>query len=682
MRATNHFYFLLTILLSVIATSNTAYAQCTFNLGPDISVCQGQTINVPISGPTAYTSYLWSTGSTNQSITATAAGTYICTASLLSNDLVVNGNFTAGNTGFTSNYTLGTGGSWGLVSNPGTYAVTTSPNLAHSNFFSFGDHSSGTGNMLVCNGSAIANDIVWSQTITVTPNTNYNFSAWMASVENLSSSSQAAQLQFSINGTLIGPVSTASLTAGQWSQFFVNWNSGVNTSAVITIVDQNVQQGSNDFVLDDIFFQQICVAADTLIVKINPLPNVSSTSPVALSCVPSTVQLNAASTSPNVNYNWSGAGIVSGGTTATPTVNAAGVYTVTVTDPVTNCSNTATVNVSAPVLPLANAGSLQTITCTSTTVTLNGSASSANMNYSWTGPAAGVPAGTTPAAQSTTVNSAGTYTLTVTNPIDGCTATSTVLVDTNKTLPIVNAGPDLTLPCAVGTVNLNPLSQQSNYTYQWAGPNGFSSTQFLPASPVSSIGTYSLTAINTANGCQKTDVVVVNMGIAPVAGFSSNPISGLAPLPVQFTNTSTNASFSTWYFGDGASATNTNSPVNTYMVSGNYTVMLIASNGTQLCNDTAYTEIWVYSEPIVVIPNIFTPNEDNINDVFNIKTISVKELTVDIFNRWGTKVNSFDGMSGHWDGKNQSEGTYYYIAKGKGIDGSSIDKQGNIMLVK
>ncbi len=592
------------IIFSVVCAlfSLAGQAQCSFSLGADTLICQGQSINLQLSAPPAYTSYLWSNGSTAQSITATSAGNYSCTATLLGNDLVVNGNFSTGNTGFTSNYIPGTGGMWGQLSNPGTYAVTTNPNLAHNNFFSFGDHTTGTGSMLVCNGSSQANDVVWNQSITVTPNTNYKFSAWVTSVENIAPGSEA-MLQFAINGALVGPVFNAPLNAPQWANFAVNWNSGTNTTAIITIVDQNTLGSANDFALDDIFFQQACVASDTLTVTVAPLP-------------------------------------------------------------------------------IANAGSTQTITCTDTLITLNGSASSANMLYSWMAPG-NVPAGNAPNGISTIVAGSGTYTLTVSNPQTGCSASSTVLVNTNNTHPLLNAGVDVQIPCPGTTVNLNPTSAvQSNCTYLWTGPGGYSSAQLVPTAPVSMAGTYYLNAINTVNGCISIDTVQVSMGAAPVAAFTASVLSGQAPLSVQFINTGTNTPFNHWVFGDGNMADNINNTTNTYQNPGNYQVMLVLTNGSNSCSDTAYVDIWVYNEPIVIIPNIFSPNGDKVNDVFEVQTLAVKELTIDIFNRWGNKITSFNGLNDKWDGKDQHEGTYFFLAKGMGINGSSIQKQGNILLVK
>lgn len=167
-------------------------------------------------------------------------------------NLVVNGNFSAGNSGFSSDYTH-KNPLYSALWDEETYGVGTSPLSFHSDASSFGDHTTGTGNMMVVNGSPSINSTVWSQTINVDPNTEYDFATWIASwyPEN------PAQLQFSINSTLIGSIFTASSTTGLWEQFSATWNSGSNTLATISIVNQNIVRQGNDFALDDISFEAV-----------------------------------------------------------------------------------------------------------------------------------------------------------------------------------------------------------------------------------------------------------------------------------------------------------------------------------------------------------------------------------------------------------------------------------------
>jgi hypothetical protein len=169
-------------------------------------------------------------------------------------NLVVNGDFSAGNIGFTSEYNY--------VSPPlnhnsllqeRSYTIATNPNSTHPFWHSFGDRTTGTWNMMVVNGAIHANTVIWQQLVQVTPQTLYNFAAWAAS----SVLTSPAQLQFMVNNQVIGPVFNASSTPGQWELFNSTWNSGSETTALISIVNLNIAFHGNDFALDDISLEEI-----------------------------------------------------------------------------------------------------------------------------------------------------------------------------------------------------------------------------------------------------------------------------------------------------------------------------------------------------------------------------------------------------------------------------------------
>ncbi len=155
-------------------------------------------------------------------------------------NLVVNGSFESGNTGFSSAYAYQSN-----LYPAGTYYVGSNPQAYHSSFWPISAKEGS--NMMILNGASTANQSVWSQSgIAVTPNTTYFFSTWLASVTG----SEAANLRFSINGSIIGSL-TASLD-GAWKQFYTTWNSGSSTTANLALVNMNTASGGNDFALDSI----------------------------------------------------------------------------------------------------------------------------------------------------------------------------------------------------------------------------------------------------------------------------------------------------------------------------------------------------------------------------------------------------------------------------------------------
>ncbi|MFT5487938.1 MAG: hypothetical protein ACI9JL_000697 [Paracoccaceae bacterium] len=172
------------------------------------------------------------------------AGVVLFSAAASAN-LINNGDFEAGNTGFTSSYAYNPGN----IGPAGTYDTIANPATAHSLASSYGDHTTGSGLMMAVNGSTTPNDLVWGQTVSVAAGATYDFAAYISSWYPDS----PAQMIFSVNGSTIGTL-TAPMTTGVWELAFATWNSGASTSALIEIRNANTASGGNDFALDDIYF--------------------------------------------------------------------------------------------------------------------------------------------------------------------------------------------------------------------------------------------------------------------------------------------------------------------------------------------------------------------------------------------------------------------------------------------
>jgi len=172
-----------------------------------------------------------------------------------SQNLVINGDFESGNTGFTTGYTIGD------LSNPGGYAIGTNPSTAPGAFGDWcncGDHTSGTGKMMIVNGATTASLTVWEEKVSVTPSTNYTFSYWGAEVDHDSSS--LPHLSLTINGVVIGSSTFPEFSpdnGGQWQNYKFTWNSGSSQTADLVLVDLNTDASWNDFALDDISFTTV-----------------------------------------------------------------------------------------------------------------------------------------------------------------------------------------------------------------------------------------------------------------------------------------------------------------------------------------------------------------------------------------------------------------------------------------
>ena len=92
-------------------------------------------------------------------------------------------------------------------------------------------------------------------------------------------------------------------------------------------------------------------------------------------------------------------------------------------------------------------------------------------------------------------------------------------------------------------------------------------------------------------------------------------------------------------------------------------------------------------EDTLIIPNIFTPNGDNVNDYFFIKNSINWDINLQVFNRWGNEVYKADNYQNSWDGKYKgnpvSDGTYFYIIKAKGKDsGREKEYKGSLTILR
>lgn len=161
-------------------------------------------------------------------------------------NLIVNGDFELGNVGFTSDYTFTPAGN----TDARQYTVASNPAAWNPNFATIGDHTTGSGLMLIANGATTANQEVWRQTVPVVPGVDYDFSAWV-----VNGALDLSTLQFRINGVQIGADFTPpGPPPATWTQFTADWNAGAATTAQIEIVETTLSFFGNDFYLDDITF--------------------------------------------------------------------------------------------------------------------------------------------------------------------------------------------------------------------------------------------------------------------------------------------------------------------------------------------------------------------------------------------------------------------------------------------
>ncbi len=165
------------------------------------------------------------------------------------------------------------------------------------------------------------------------------------------------------------------------------------------------------------------------------------------------------------------------------------------------------------------------------------------------------------------------------------------------------------------------------------------------------------------------------------ADFSVDPDKGEAPLEVAFTDKSIRGSVYKWEFGDGKdSISELKDPApHIYYIPGEYKVKLTVESEKH-CIDSMVFEKIVVDDSDLEIPNVFTPNEDGLNDRFMVLKKSLKFISVEVFSRSGKMVYNFTGEGEAlrnwegWDGKvnntsaDASPGVYFYIIRATGWD--------------
>jgi gliding motility-associated-like protein len=500
----------------------------TLNLTPDTSVCPGNCVDLSVSGGDYF---IWSpfpgmldSSLTTQTVCPAANTTYTVTSYTVGPNLITNGDFSGGNTGFTSSYNY----SFPNFTE-GEYYVGTNPQAWNGGLSPCGDNTTGAGNMMMVNGSPIANTNIWCQTVPVSSNTDYLFSTWVTPAYAVN----MPILQFSINGIPLGSSFSPGGANCTWEEFFSTWNSGMITSATICIVNQNTNISGNDFAIDDISFSPVCTQTGTVDVAVIPIP-VPAPNNTGPYCTGSTIQLNSPSGS--ATDDWAGPlgylqNDVQNPTILNCTLGMGGDYTVTVTN-AAGCSATATTTV----VVNSNAAAVANNTgpyCENDTIFLS---SGAGLTiYDWTGPLGfNVPANQNPNIPNATVLMSGIYTVHVT-AAGGCTGTATTTVTVNaQPLILANANAPI---CNGSNVTLNG---NGAFNYTWLGPNGFNANGQSPVINnvgVIDNGTYTVTGTD-ANNCTSTATVNVVSFPVPVASFVGDNLTGCAPLCVNFTDQS------------------------------------------------------------------------------------------------------------------------------------------------
>lgn len=552
---------------------------------------------------------------------------YVTVQSIMAGNLVTNGDFSAGNTGFTTSYSPEPAGS----TCNGCSAVDINPYSYDVSWTSMGDHTTGTGKMLIIDGATTYPVNFWCESIPVTANTNYVFSFWMASTYP----SSLPSIEVKINGLVAGTFMAGS-TSGVWNLYQLEWNSGSATSADICMDDAVTVSFGNDLVIDDIALHQICTTRDSIYADITPSGITYGSRDTSICTSVTSITLNAPLG--YHSYLWS-----TSATTRSVSADT-GTYWVIATIPCATFIDTFHV---IPVVPVISTTSKDTAICAGTNITLT--APQGYNSYSWS----------TGATTSFITVGSGAYEVT---GAGNCSFVYDTFHIATIPLPVVALGNDTSI-CTGDSVTIT-APQPDGSQYSWnTGDSG-------PSATVSAPGVYYL--VVTMDGCSAADSINISAAAVPAVDLGKDTVLCSGDALTLNVNNSGHLLWSTGATDEKITVTAT----------GNYWVT--ASNKCGSASDTINVDVEMCD---LWIPSAFTPNDDGKND--HIGAVGhfslIKDFSFSIYNRWGQLVFQtsyvYEGWDGKFNGVKQDLGTFFYIAS-YSLEGKKHTLKGNIELIR
>ncbi|MBK8089173.1 MAG: gliding motility-associated C-terminal domain-containing protein [Chitinophagaceae bacterium] len=630
----------------------------------DTTICIGIPKQLLSSSALSYcwspTTFLNNPSAQNPISSATQSITYYLTTESNGSNLITNGNFSAGNTGFSSQYFYTSNNT-----KDAEYFVGTSPQAWYSAHFPCTDHTTGNGNMMLVNGSEIANLEVWKTTVTVTPNTNYSFSTWISSISN----PNPAQLAFSINGNSLGSVINASVPPCNWNQFYTTWNSGNATSATISIINKNTIFFGNDFALDDISFSPVYIKRDSVKITVDT-PVINTNSDLAV-CEGTQTQLATTGAS---TYTWSPSTGISNPNISNPIAAPGSTtqYFVTGTNSfgcISKDSITITVH-PKPVITITN----DTLLCNNATLQLS---AGGGTSYTWS-PAASLDNNLIPNPVASPSSNTKYYV--AVKDANNCSNIDSVQVDIRSANNFI-----INPPVDICTNDSVQLSASGGDTYSWDNASTINNASV--ANPLASPQTttpYSVLITDTV--CHNSTTLSTTVTVLPLPLLSLTKSNDIDCSSNQSQLTASGATIYSWLPAGTLNNPAVYNPIASPTVTTNYIV-----TGTDLdgCMNTDSILVLVNADNKggYLMPNAFTPNNDGVNDCYGTKYWGViLEIEFSIFNRWGERVFYTKDPTKCWDGTykgvQQNPDVFSYMIKAKTSCESYVFRNGTFTLIR
>ena len=245
------------------------------------------------------------------------------------------------------------------------------------------------------------------------------------------------------------------------------------------------------------------------------------------------------------------------------------------------------------------------------------------------------------------------------------------------------------LPLTVQFLDSSKFLGTPQYFWDFGDGSNFNGLQ-NPRYTFTDTGTYSIgLLLITSEKCVDTISTAVSNAIKvlpkPIAQINYLDTSkSLKEALFEFTNTGSQSAISSRYLINGQEFAQSDVLTYQFTDTGHFQVAYIATNSFG-CEDTSVAEIFVFDEFQFIIPNIFTPNGDNINDVFKMQACGVYDYEIEIFNRFGEKLFESNSLNINWDGRVSgwplNSGVYFYTITIRDFRNQILDYQGTITLL-
>ncbi len=366
------------------------------------------------------------------------------------------------------------------------------------------------------------------------------------------------------------------------------------------------------------------------------------------------------------------------------TANNAGAYTVVVTAP-NSCTSANQANLGVytpPTITMSSSGPV----CLNKEVKLF---SSGGFIYSWSGPNNFVSNEQNTSFIADDITTSGNYVVTVTDN-KGCSNSQTLNV-TVYPLPIASLAGSATKNCVPFCATYSVVGANTQLqNVSWLTTFGGSVSGNVLTKCFTEAGDYNLKAsITDVNGCSNTATFVATAYPLPVANFAWNPNPPIEKIePATFTDLTTIGGPATewnWWFINNNNYSNKQSPSYLFQDPGVFPVALVVRNKWG-CTDSIVKLVTVNEDYGLYIPNAFSPDGDDINDVFQPKGFGIKNYTMTIYDRWGEILFTSKDFLVGWDGTRKGvickNDVYVFKITLTNSFGKNIEKIGHVTLMK